>query len=81
MSKRTIIRGAETVTMDAALGDFPAADILIEDGAIVAIGPSLDAGDAEQIDGAGIPAIVLIVPSAETLRIRPLAKSPIRKPP
>ena len=61
MAKRTIVTGAETVTMDAALGDFPAADILIEDGAIVAVGPSLEAGDAERIDGAGMIALPGII--------------------
>jgi 5-methylthioadenosine/S-adenosylhomocysteine deaminase len=61
MPQRLIIQGAETVTMDAALGDFPAADILIEDGAIVAVGPSLEAGDAERIDAAGMIALPGIV--------------------
>ena len=35
MANRIHIRGAQLVTMDATLGDFPAADILIEDGAIL----------------------------------------------
>ena len=61
MTRKTIITGAETVTMDAALGDFPAADILIEDGAIVAVGPSLDAGDADRIDGTGMIALPGII--------------------
>ena len=61
MARRTIIAGAEVVTMDAALGDFPSADILIEDGAIMAVGPSLDAGDAERIDGAGMIALPGII--------------------
>ena len=46
MANRIHIRGAQLVTMDATLGDFPAADILIEDGAILAVGPSLDGGGA-----------------------------------
>ena len=33
MAKRTVIRGAEIVTMDRALGDL-VGDILVEDGAI-----------------------------------------------
>ena len=61
MAKRLIIQGAEVVTMDAALGDFPAADILVEDGAIVAVGPSLDAAGAERIDGAGMIALPGII--------------------
>ena len=42
-------------------GRFPSADILIEDGAIVAVGPSLEAGDAERIDGAGMIALPGII--------------------
>src|SRR5215470_4932781 len=62
MTKRTVIRGAEVVTMDQGLGDFAAADILIEDGAIKAVGPSLRApADAEPIDGAGTIALPGII--------------------
>jgi cytosine/adenosine deaminase-related metal-dependent hydrolase len=57
-----LIRGADIVTMDAALGDLPSADILIEDGAIRAVGPSLaEAGDTERIDGAGMIALPGII--------------------
>src|SRR5882672_5428902 len=61
MPKRMIIRGAEIVTMDAALGDFAAADILVEDGAIRAVGPSLDGSGAETIDGSGMIALPGII--------------------
>src|SRR5205814_7288047 len=62
MPGRMLIRGAEVVTMDAALGDFPSADILIEDGTIRAVGPSLvAAADTEQIDGAGMIALPGII--------------------
>ncbi len=61
MANRIHIRGAQLVTMDATLGDFPAADILIEDGAILAVGPSLDGGGAETIDGAGMIALPGII--------------------
>jgi cytosine/adenosine deaminase-related metal-dependent hydrolase len=61
MPKRLHIRGAQIVTMDEALGDFASADILIEDGAIRAVGPSLDASDAEPIDGAGMIALPGII--------------------
>ena len=57
MPKRIVVRGAEIVTMDAALGDFSQADILIENGKIHAVGPSLPAADAEAIDGAGMIAL------------------------
>jgi 5-methylthioadenosine/S-adenosylhomocysteine deaminase len=51
---RILIQDAAVVTMDAALGDFEHADILIEDGVIVKVGPGIEAEaghlDAEHID-------------------------------
>ena len=55
--------------MDETLGDFTSADILIEDGAIAAVGPSLgervderlDRTGAERIDGAGMIALPGII--------------------
>ena len=61
MPKRIVVRGAEVVTMDAKLGDFAKADILIEDGKIQAVGPSLAAADADAIDGAGMIALPGII--------------------
>ena len=61
MPKRIVVRGAEIVTMDAALGDFSQADILVEDGKIGAVGPSLQAADAEPIDGSGMIALPGII--------------------
>jgi cytosine/adenosine deaminase-related metal-dependent hydrolase len=61
MPKRIHIRGVQVVTMDESLADLPVADILIEDSAILAIGPSLEAADAERIDGAGMIALPGII--------------------
>ncbi len=47
--------------MDGALGDFQAADILVQDGAILAVGPSLDGTGAETIDGTGMIALPGII--------------------
>jgi cytosine/adenosine deaminase-related metal-dependent hydrolase len=47
--------------MDPALGDLSASDILIENGAIAAIGPSLQALDAERIDATGMIALPGII--------------------
>jgi cytosine/adenosine deaminase-related metal-dependent hydrolase len=61
MAKKTLIKGAEIVTMDETLGDLASGDILIENGAIAAVGASLAAVDAEIVDGAGkiaLPGIV-----------------------
>ena len=51
--KRILIQHANILSMDPAVGDFDDADILIEDGRIVAVGPKLSAGDAEIVDGRG----------------------------
>src|SRR5258708_13589926 len=61
MAKRIGVGGGEIVTMDAAVGDFAQADILIEDGKIRAVGPSLEAADSETIDGAGMIALPGII--------------------
>ena len=53
MSERLVIRGGFVVSMDPAIGEVPNADVLVEDGKIVEIGPGLDAGDAEVVDAAG----------------------------
>jgi cytosine/adenosine deaminase-related metal-dependent hydrolase len=50
---RTLIRNGHVLTMDDALGDFPQGDVLIEDGAIVAVGPHLGVTDTEVIDATG----------------------------
>ena len=51
MGTRILITGAAVVTMDEDLGDFERADILIEDGRILAVAPDLAVDDAEVIDG------------------------------
>lgn len=58
--KRLLLRNAEVVTMDAA-GDLPGADILVQDGAIAAVGRHLSAGDAEVIDATGCIALPGII--------------------
>jgi 5-methylthioadenosine/S-adenosylhomocysteine deaminase len=51
MTERTLVKGGTVITVDPAIGDFfPGGDVLIEDGAIVAVAPSLDLGDADVID-------------------------------
>ncbi|WP_033294767.1 amidohydrolase family protein [Amycolatopsis jejuensis] len=50
---RTVVRNGHVLTMDPALGDFPAGDVLIEDGEITAVAPSLPVTDAEVIDATG----------------------------
>jgi cytosine/adenosine deaminase-related metal-dependent hydrolase len=61
MAGKTLIKGAQVVTMDERLGDFAAADILVENGAIAAVGPSLSAMDAETIDAANMIALPGII--------------------
>nr|WP_221380640.1 amidohydrolase family protein [Actinoplanes polyasparticus] len=48
-----MIRGGVVLSMDPAVGDFETADVLVEGKKIVAVGPELDAGDADVIDARG----------------------------
>jgi cytosine/adenosine deaminase-related metal-dependent hydrolase len=52
-SHRILVRNGHVLTMDPKLGDIKSADVLIEDGAIVAVGPSLPVTDAEVIEAEG----------------------------
>ncbi|HEY8578841.1 MAG TPA: amidohydrolase family protein, partial [Beijerinckiaceae bacterium] len=45
-----VVRNAYVMSMDAKIGDMPDADIHVRDGAIVAVGPGLQAPGAEIID-------------------------------
>jgi 5-methylthioadenosine/S-adenosylhomocysteine deaminase len=49
--RRNLIKGAAIVSMDAAIGDLPKGDVLIEADHIAAVAPSIAADDAEVIDG------------------------------
>ena len=49
-----VIRNAYVLTMDAALGDLPDADVHVRNGAIAAVGRAPQAPGAERIDGAGM---------------------------
>ena len=49
-----VIRGATVLTMDPALGDFASGDVHVRDGAIVAVGPRVDAANAQVIEGGGM---------------------------
>lgn len=53
MKIRTVLRGGVVLSMDPNVGDFDRGDVLIEDGAIVAVGRDLPAGDAEVLDCTG----------------------------
>jgi cytosine/adenosine deaminase-related metal-dependent hydrolase len=51
--RRYIIRGGHVTSMDPAVGDFVKADVLVEGKKIVAVGPNLHAGGADEIDARG----------------------------
>src|SRR4051812_12353615 len=48
-----VIRNAYVMTMDTA-GDLPGAAVHVRNGAIVAVGPAIDAPGAQAIDGRGM---------------------------
>lgn len=52
-TQRTLIRGGHVLSMDPTIGELPNGDILIEDGVVVAVAPSLGEIDAEVIDATG----------------------------
>src|SRR5258706_6963467 len=51
--RRYVIRGGHVMSMDTKSGDFASADVLVEGKKIVAVGPNLHAGDADEIDARG----------------------------
>jgi cytosine/adenosine deaminase-related metal-dependent hydrolase len=51
--RRILIRGGAVMSMDPKVGDFAQADVLIEGKKIVAVGRSLHAGGAAEIDARG----------------------------
>jgi cytosine/adenosine deaminase-related metal-dependent hydrolase/ribose/xylose/arabinose/galactoside ABC-type transport system permease subunit len=55
---RTLIQGGTVLSLDPAVGDFTAGDVLIEGDRIVAVGPGLENGEAEVIDASGM----LVIP-------------------
>lgn len=52
VSARLLLRGAHVVSLDDGVGEL-IGDVLIDDGAIAAVGPEIDVADAEQIDLSG----------------------------
>jgi cytosine/adenosine deaminase-related metal-dependent hydrolase len=51
-ARRLLIKGGIVLTLDRAVGDFPQADVLIEDGTIKEIRPNINAGDAAVVEAA-----------------------------
>lgn len=49
---RTLLQNGTVVSLDPAIGDLPRGDVLIEDGRIAAVGPSIQA-DAQVVDASG----------------------------
>ena len=52
--RRYVIRGGAVLSMDSAVGDFAAADVLVEGSRIAAVGPDLDAAGAGVIEADGM---------------------------
>jgi cytosine/adenosine deaminase-related metal-dependent hydrolase len=53
MADRILIRGGIVLTQDAALGELPRADVLVEDDKIAEVGPNLSADGARVIEADG----------------------------
>ena len=52
--RRLLIKGGHVLSMDPAVGDFAEADVLVSGRPIEAVGPNLEAGDAQVIDATGM---------------------------
>lgn len=52
--RRMLIRGGAVLSMDPAVGDFAKADVLVDGRTIAAVGPDLEAGDAQLVDARGM---------------------------
>lgn len=50
---RYLVRGGTVITMDPGIGSLLRGDLLIDEGRIAAVAPSLDAADCEVIDATG----------------------------
>jgi len=51
--RRILLRGGVVLSLDPKVGDFASADVLIDGTKIAAVGPNLQAGDAEVVDCSG----------------------------
>ncbi|MDO9381109.1 MAG: amidohydrolase family protein [Nocardioidaceae bacterium] len=51
--ERILVRGGTVLTMDPSIGDLVDADVLVEDGRIVAVAPDLQVTDARVVEAAG----------------------------
>ena len=59
--QRILVRGGHILTMDPSIGDLAVGDVLVEDGSIITVAPSLPVEDVEVIDAAGhivIPGLI-----------------------
>jgi len=54
VSGRLLIKNGCVITVDEKLGNFPRADVLVENGKIVAVQPDLPVSDAEVVDATGM---------------------------
>ena len=43
VGERVLLRGGYVLSMDDEVGELPAGDVLVEDGAIAAVAPEIDA--------------------------------------
>lgn len=52
-TQRTLFKGGTILTLDAKVPNLAVGDVLVQDGRIAAVGPALQADDAQVIDAAG----------------------------
>jgi 5-methylthioadenosine/S-adenosylhomocysteine deaminase len=56
-SRKLLIQNATVISMDPEVGDYRRASILVSGGKIDAVGPAIEAGDAQIVDATGMIAV------------------------
>ena len=77
---RILIKGGSIVTMDPAIKDLPRGDILIENGKIAAVRPTIAADGAEVIDAAQMIVLPGLINAHDHLELNHYGSLPLGGP-
>jgi len=77
---RTLIKGGTVVSLDRAVGNREVADVLIDDGRIAEVGPSVRARGAEVVDAAGTIVLPGLVDAHHRLSLSLLRSTGLDRP-
>ncbi len=63
MTERLLVQGGTVITLDRELGELAHGDVLVEDGVIVAVAPSVECEDCVRLDARGLAVLPGLVDS------------------